>query len=59
LIESNASEGAAVTDSITVDDFSRDPDSLIDRASGRHRGPVIAKNGREVGDEWRSAGRLP
>ena len=48
-----------MTDSITVEDFSRDPDSLIDHVSGRHRSPVIAKDGREVADEWRSAGRLP
>jgi len=48
-----------VTDSITVEEFSGDPDSLIDHALGRHRSLVIAKNGREVAGEWRSAGRLP
>ena len=48
-----------MTDSITVEDFGRDPDSLIDRASGRHRSLVIAKDGREVTDDRRSAGRLP
>jgi hypothetical protein len=48
-----------VTDSITVEEFSRDPDSLIDPASGCHRSLIDAKDGREVADEWRSAGRLP
>jgi hypothetical protein len=48
-----------VTDSITVEESSRDPDSLIDHASGRHRSLVIAKDGRKVAGDWRSAGRLP
>lgn len=52
-------KGAGVVDSITVEEFSRDPMAFVDQVADRHRSLVITKGGGHVADEWRSAGRLP
>ena len=48
-----------MVDSITVEEFSRDPMAFVDQVADRHRSLVITKGGGHVAEEWRSAGRLP